>query len=135
MVGERLSQYQIIEELGRGGMGVVYKAEDTKLKRTVALKLLPKHLAGDESAKKRFAQEAIAASRLEHQNICAIHHVDETGDGELYIVMPFYEGMSLRERIDEGEIPIYEIVAPIGIKTISNFVNHIADTEIDPQFR
>ncbi len=82
MIGKTISHYRIIEELGRGGMGVVYKAEDTKLNRTVALKFLPPDLTRDPNAKKRFVHEAQAASSLEHSNICNIHEINETDDGQ-----------------------------------------------------
>jgi serine/threonine protein kinase/tetratricopeptide (TPR) repeat protein len=97
MVGKQISHYHILEKLGEGGMGVVYKAEDTKLKRTVALKFLPPELTRDPEAKVRFIREAQAASALEHPNICNIHEIDETADDQLYIVMACYEGRTLKE--------------------------------------
>jgi serine/threonine protein kinase/Tfp pilus assembly protein PilF len=101
MIGKTISHYRIIEELGRGGMGLVYKAEDTKLKRIVALKFLPPELTHNKESKERFIREAHAASALEHDNICTIHEIDETDDGQLFIVMACYEGLSLRDKIKE----------------------------------
>jgi Tol biopolymer transport system component len=108
MIGQTISHYKILEKLGGGGMGVVYKAEDTKLKRTVALKFLPPELTRDPEAKERFIHEAQAASALQHNNICAIHDIDETADGQLFIVMDCYEGESLKERIGRGPLETKE---------------------------
>ncbi len=91
-------------------MGVVYKAEDTKLKRTVALKFLPSDLTRDDEAKLRFIQEAQAASALEHNNICTIHEVDETKDGQLFIVMACYAGDMLKKKIEQGPLELGEAV-------------------------
>ena len=117
MIGKTISHYKILERLGEGGMGVVYKAEDTKLKRTVALKFLPVHLSQAEEEKQRFIHEAQAASALEHTNICNIHEIDESqpapgepGDGQLFIVMAFYEGENLQQKIEEGPLAIVEAV-------------------------
>ena len=87
MIGKTISQYKIIEKLGRGGMGVVYKAEDTKLDRIVALKFLPTAFSLDKEAKQRFINEAKTASSLQHNNICTIHDIDETDEGQLFISM------------------------------------------------
>jgi serine/threonine protein kinase/tetratricopeptide (TPR) repeat protein len=113
--GPLAARYKIIQELGRGGMGVVYKAEDTRLKRPVALKFLPADLTRDPEAKERFAQEAQAASRIDHANICTIHEIDETEDGRTFIVMAYYEGESLREKIKRGPLPLQEAM-DIGIQ-------------------
>jgi serine/threonine protein kinase len=103
-------KYKIIEELGKGGMGVVYKAEDIKLRRTVALKFLPPDLTRNTLAKERFIQEAQAASALDHNNICTIHEINETDEGQLFIVMAFYEGKTLKKIIDGGLLEIDKIV-------------------------
>ncbi|MFC1555828.1 protein kinase [candidate division KSB1 bacterium] len=108
MIGETISHYKILEKLGEGGMGVVYKAEDTKLKRTVALKFLAPDMTKDASAKERFIQEARAASALDHQNICHINEVNETDDGKTYIAMSYYKGETLQEKISSGPLRIDE---------------------------
>ena len=110
MIGKTISHYKILEKLGEGGMGVVYKAEDTKLKRTVALKFLPPELTRDEDSKKRFVHEAQAASTLDHSNICTIYEVEETDDGQTFIAMAFYEGETLKERIGRGPLKVEEAV-------------------------
>jgi eukaryotic-like serine/threonine-protein kinase len=103
MIGRTVGHYRILARLGRGGMGVVYKAEDTRLGRTVALKLLPPELTRDAEAHRRFEREARAASLLDHPNICTIHDFGETeDDGQMYIAMAYYEGESLAERITRG---------------------------------
>jgi TolB-like protein len=103
-------KYKIIEEIGRGGMGIVYKAEDIKLQRRVALKFLPHQWVLDPDARERFIQEARAASALDHPNVCTIHEIEETDDGRLYIAMGCYEGESLREKIKRGPLETNEAI-------------------------
>lgn len=105
MIGRTVSRYRIVDLLGEGGMGVVYRAEDESLGRSVALKFLPWALSRDEGARARFLNEARAASTLDHRNVCAIHDIGETDDGRLFIVMPCYVGESLEARIDRGALP------------------------------
>ena len=92
MIGKTISHYKILEKLGVGGMGVVYHARDIKLERKVAIKFLPPHLSNQKAEKKRFIHEAKAASALKHNNICTIYEIDETTDGQLFIVMSYLEG-------------------------------------------
>ena len=108
LVGQTVSHYSILEHLGGGGMGVVYKAHDTRLDRPVALKFLPPSLIADPEAKERFIHEAKAASALQHANICTLHDIDESPNGELFIVMDFYEGETLKSKISRGPIDINE---------------------------
>ena len=110
LIGRKVQHYKILEKLGQGGMGVVYKAQDTKLKRTVALKFLPPDLVRDEEAKERFVKEAQAASALEHPNICNIHEINQTKDGHMYICMAYYEGDTLKERIAKGPMKLESVL-------------------------
>jgi len=110
MIGQTVSHYRIVQELGAGGMGVVYKAEDTRLGRTVALKFLSRDLTSDADAKERFLREARAISAIEHPNICTIHEVDETDSGATFICMACYGGLSLRERLKAGPLPMAEAI-------------------------
>src|SRR3970282_1413404 len=98
MIGQTISHYKILEKLGQGGMGAVYKAQDTKLDRLVALKFLPHHLSANEAEKARFIQEAKAAPLLHHPNICTIHAIEEA-DGQQFIAMEYVDGSTLREKV------------------------------------
>jgi TolB-like protein/Tfp pilus assembly protein PilF/predicted Ser/Thr protein kinase len=100
-------RYRIVGTAGEGGMGVVYKAEDAKLRRTVALKFLPAAIALDLEAKKRFLREAQAAAILDHPNICPVYEVDEA-EGEMFLTMAFVEGRTLKDRIADGRLPLLE---------------------------
>ncbi len=110
MIGHTISHYKITAKLGEGGMGVVYKAEDTKLDRPVALKFLAPHLLRDDEARKRFEREAKAAARLDHPNICTVYEIDEA-EGRTFIVMAFLEGRPLGERIKEGPLKLPEALS------------------------
>src|SRR5262249_13334200 len=119
MIGQLISHYKILQKIGEGGMGVVYKAEDTKLKRIVALKFLPPRLSGSEQDKARFIQEAQAASALNHPNVCTIHDIQEfesppppegPGGKLLFIVMEFISGETLQKKIAGKRLDIGQII-------------------------
>jgi serine/threonine protein kinase len=109
MIDETISHYKIVERLGGGGMGFVYKARDLKLDRFVALKFLPTDLSTNEKDKKRFIDEAKTTSALQHNNICTIHEVGETDDEQIFICMDYYDGETLKLKIEKGRLKITEV--------------------------
>ncbi len=110
MIGRTISHYKILEKLGEGGMGVVYKAEDTKLKRIVALKFLPTTTSADQSEIQRFIHEAVAASALDHPNICTIYETQETDDGTMFLAMAYYDGETLNRKIASKKFSMEEVL-------------------------
>src|SRR5512143_1477284 len=110
MIGQTVSHYRILEKLGEGGMGVVYKAEDLKLKRIVALKFLPHHVSASKEEEARFLQEAQAAATLNHPNVCTIYDINDA-DAQQFIVMEYVEGKTLREKIAGGPLPLEQAIA------------------------
>jgi serine/threonine protein kinase len=109
MIGKTVSHYKILEKIGQGGMGVIYLAEDTRLKRTVALKFLPPHLLGSEDEKARFVHEARAAAALDHPNICTIYEIDEA-DSQTFIVMAYVDGVTLKKKIEARPLALEDAV-------------------------
>src|SRR3990170_1426608 len=113
MIGKTLSHYRLLEKVGEGGMGVVYRAEDTRLRRTVALKFLQPELTRDPEARERFLREARAAAVLDHPHICTVHEIDEA-DGQVFIAMAFVEGQSLKQRIAGARLSADEVARIAG---------------------
>jgi len=134
MIGQTVSHYRILEKLGEGGMGVVFKAEDIKLKRTVALKFLPADIT-DAQAKERFIHEAQAASALDHPRICTIYEIDETSDGRLFIAMAYCDGETLKRRIERERLSLEDavnIVIQIGNGLAQTHKQGIVHRDIKP---
>jgi tetratricopeptide (TPR) repeat protein/tRNA A-37 threonylcarbamoyl transferase component Bud32 len=135
MIGRRIAHYEILEKLGAGGMGVVYKARDTRLDRPVAIKFLSFHLGGDREARERFLREARAASAIDHPNVCAVHAIDETPEGDVYMVMAYYEGTPLDQLLNRGPLPVtraVEIAAQVAAGLARAHDKGIAHRDIKP---
>ena len=133
--GERIGDFQILGKLGAGGMGVVYKATDLRLERTVALKFLPAELSVEENEKALLAREAKAASALDHTNIGVIHGLEETADGKLFIVMGFYDGETLAAKIRRGPLKLAEtldIAIQVARGLSEAHARHIVHRDIKP---
>ena len=135
MEGRSISHYEVQRKLGAGGMGVVYKALDTKLDRLVALKFLPNHLLGDEEVRKRFEREAKAAATLHHPNICPVYEINEV-DGQSFIAMALIEGDSLDKKISTGPLKLEEaldIAQQIATGLEAAHEKHIVHRDIKPE--
>jgi serine/threonine protein kinase/tetratricopeptide (TPR) repeat protein len=118
LIGQTVAQYTILAKLGGGGMGVVYQARDAKLGRLVALKFLPPQWSHDETAKQRFIREAQAASASDHPHICTVHDIESTDDGQLFIVMAYYDGQTLKQRLES---------APLGVDEALQIATELTD--------
>ena len=135
MIGRKIQHYEIVSKIGEGGMGVVYKAHDSKLDRFVALKFLPRELSADPDVRRRFMHEARAASALDHTHIATVHEISETEQGLLYIAMPYYEGESLQERLADGPLPVDEalrIAVEVGMGLVRAHDEGVIHRDIKP---
>ena len=130
MIDTTISHYKITEKLGEGGMGVVYKAEDTKLERLVALKFLAAHLLSNEEAKKRFIREAKAAAAIDHPNICTLYEIDEAS-GRTFLAMAYLEGRTLEQMISEGPLRI-EDALDIGTQIAKGLAEDARQGHLSP---
>jgi len=133
-IGATVSHYRILEKLGEGGMGVVYKAQDLRLDRTVALKFLPPYFA-DEEHKRRFVHEAKAASSLDHPNICTIYEIAESHDGQTFIAMAYYQGETVKQKIERGPLSAREAVGialQIGQGLAKAHANGLVHRDVKP---
>ncbi len=134
MIGRTISHYRIQSKLGAGGMGVVYKAEDIRLERNVALKFLAPHLVSDETVRRRFEQEAKAVAALDHPNICTVYEIDEA-DGTLFLAMGLVEGDTVKAKIAQGPLTVDEILH-IGVQVAEGIAaahaNGIVHRDIKP---
>ncbi|MEJ2616223.1 MAG: serine/threonine-protein kinase, partial [Ignavibacteriaceae bacterium] len=125
MIGEIILHYKILENLGEGGMGVVYLAEDTKLKRQVAIKFLPLNISSNEEERKRFEIEAQAAAALNHPNIATIYSIEES-DGQMFIVMEYIDGKELKEIIEHKHVEA-EYIQTLQMNEVINYATQIAE--------
>jgi serine/threonine protein kinase len=135
MTGQTITHYEVLEQLGAGGMGVVYRGRDLHLNRFVALKFLAAEMTRNDNAKQRFIREAQAASALDHPNICAIHEIAETPDGQSFIVMACYEGETLKERLERGPLKLddaLDIALGIGAALVAAHESRIVHRDIKP---
>ncbi|MGE5235753.1 MAG: serine/threonine-protein kinase, partial [Acidobacteriota bacterium] len=135
LTGTTVSHYAVLERLGIGGMGVVYKARDTRLDRLVALKFLPTQLTGDAAAKQRFIDEAKTASALDHPHVCTVYDIDETGEGHLFMAMAYVPGETLKARIARAPLSVPESL-DIALKVVAGLIeaheHGIAHRDIKP---
>ncbi|KAA0231074.1 hypothetical protein EDS67_05015, partial [candidate division KSB1 bacterium] len=131
MIGHTISHYKILAKLGEGGMGIVYKAEDTKLERLVAIKSLPHHIAANDDERQRFKVEAKAAAALNHPNIATIYAIEEV-DGQMFIVMEFIEGQELRKIVTSEQLSVNSVtvVWQIFMFFFKNWLKRPANPEV-----